>query len=624
MLKSADDVEEYRAQLESPTNPYWQFFPALEVRKWLEDNFSKNDNPGIVIGGHLKAIFGTGFSAPHNELPPDIERIHVERQTLRSILIVVALASMHSSKECLVALHNFDDVTAAHGNTFGALVLARMLWDGCSKCSEFLYCLDSSTKADFGTDFFSVIKVADGIRQGLFETTMRFWLLGDMPEPAFDCFAVLSQFQFGKIHPAYLKDNRPFAPFNKDFLQRYGVEYEYAGNLPFVPWEFFPKLIERYWKHLFETDDSEASGVALKAICQRYAIYRQHHTAGYSPLSLFDTYHCSGMSMLPFRVDDVDDLALHMSPLGTEDLELFQYSGPWGVTGEDEPQGLTHRANTYCRAVDLAFSEGYNDLAVALLTFFVATQSSCGNGALYVPWSRVVPLIEKSISTSSRQSLVRGLQIAQEFARQGDRPIEVAVFEGFVREHSPRPDNVVRFTPPKTRSAIEQSMLEQFGDEARSKLSERSWSLLLESEIMWERLYKDFGATTMDWGVIALAHVKPLEAELVERLGRAYGSDEFRSFSSSRGKTASVPTLGPLLHMLKDYSNLPASVKKDICDSGVKLQTDAKHIRDLLSIVNPLRNLGTHTEPFTEANFIQLKGFLFRDGGYKRFFSLLE
>jgi hypothetical protein len=321
----------------------------------------------------------------------------------------------------------------------------------------------------------------------------------------------------------------------------------------------------------------------------------------------------------------VDDLALVLSSIADEDPDILSVSWPWGIMGLEEPADFICRAQTYCRATELAFSEGFTDLAVALLTFFIATQSAASGGVLHVPLERLVPLIERALGTSNRKSLVRGLQIARDCADKARRPIEVLVISGFLREHTDRPQNIVPFVQPKSKTTVEITLIEQIGADAKSILSNEAWNLLLQAELMWERLYMDYGMRSMNWGAIAVAYVQPLEAELSRRLEGVFKSKDYRVYLDSKGtKVGFAPTLGPLLYMLKEFVHLPKTTRKRIQEAHIRLQDDPKFLETLINKVVRLRNQAAHPEEFSESDFLELKTFLLRDGGYKQFVMLLN
>ena len=161
--------------------------------------------------------------------------------------------------------------------------------------------------------------------------------------------------------------------------------------------------------------------------------------------------------------------------------------------------------------------------------------------------------------------------------------------------------------------------------ECASRFSEEAFQLLVEAEIQWSKIYQEFGRGLIkDWGTLGLAFVKPIELELVRRLGAASKSDSYSAFLKTRGNSPiSKPTLGPLIYMLKDFNQLPSDVQDSIKNSGVKLHENSDFIKDLINI-NNLRIKGAHPVPFSDKDFLRLRTTLFGDRGLKLFLDLLS
>ena len=175
------------------------------------------------------------------------------------------------------------------------------------------------------------------------------------------------------------------------------------------------------------------------------------------------------------------------------------------------------------------------------------------------------------------------------------------------------------------RQSASNHLQEELGEERVNRLSEEAFQSLVEAEIQWVMLSPEFGRGLQDWGTPGLALVKPIEVELVRRIGTACKSDSYAEYLKMEGKQPiGKLTLGPLLHMLKDFDRLPPDVQQSITSSGVRWQENSALIRDLINIVLPLRNKGAHSDPISDKDYLKLRSTLFFDGRLKLLLDLLS
>ena len=295
----------------------------------------------------------------------------------------------------------------------------------------------------------------------------------------------------------------------------------------------------------------------------------------------------------------------------------------------NQARHLQIRAKYYLQLIKQAKSEGYDELATNALSFFLFSQAGT-TGKLLVPINELSPLIEQFLSLPGKEMLRHAITFASGMVRESGEITSALVLNSWVSQRQPDLKIIdptagrSYFVPvDPARQTVSNQLLEDLGSERASHFSDEAFQSLVEAEIQWSKLSHEFGRGLKDWGTPGLALVKPIEIELVRRIGAACKSDSYAEFLKKRGKQPiGKLTLGPLLHMLKDFDQLPSDVQQSITSSGVRLSENSDLIRDLISIVNPLRNKGAHSEPFSDKDYLKLRSTLF--GRLKLFLDLLS
>ena len=81
-------------------------------------------------------------------------------------------------------------------------------------------------------------------------------------------------------------------------------------------------------------------------------------------------------------------------------------------------------------------------------------------------------------------------------------------------------------------------------------------------------------------------------------------------------------TLGPMLTLIKKFKRHKPELQQVIIDANIHLQDDEALISKLYAAMK-YRNDGAHRDGLSEAEFLELRNLLFRDGVLKRFVELL-
>ena len=140
------------------------------------------------------------------------------------------------------------------------------------------------------------------------------------------------------------------------------------------------------------------------------------------------------------------------------------------------------------------------------------------------------------------------------------------------------------------------------------------------TEKKWSELHSHLGRGIDDWGSLGIDYIKIIEMDLRKRLNPVLKTKEYESYQNSQARSAGHPTFGSLIHILREFNRLPASLKEKIKYSGVKLHNE-RLLLDQLSDLLRLRNQAAHNE-FNASNIIELRGLLYDKGFLKNYFSL--
>ena len=653
MKASLNELENQHEQIKNhPENPYYVFYPAVEIQNDLEAEF-QGSNPGKVIGSYLRAFFGDAQS--HDEFRPTFTctaDIH-----LVALMAAIIMWKMETSSQ----VENEDGLVTSDGRA-GDIKLMNLdtlcfgLWFG----------------ADVSPDscLMQILADAPKLSQPLFESLLWHWLflfekkyIKSMVIDTFIMYLPIgdnySLYDLPKDLYGFTKEGESNARFSERFWDA-SVDLR---KIPFIPWPILCKLVDmRPFISIYsdpEDEETQAEETQFRyyADCKiNWDIGRHRRLFGCSPLDVDDlrnlcisysyenadllvllSHTASLMHDYPFGLSFlVDDEISKASTQKKSDSFRQQFEKKDKEVQKEykknnQARHLQTRAKYYLQLIKQAKDEGFDELATSALSFFLFSQAGT-TGRLLAPINELSPLIEQLLSMPGKEMLRHAITFASNMTRESGEMTSALILNSWVSQRQTelkiidpsarRPYFVPVDIPRQTAS---NQLLEYLGEERVYRLSEDAFQSLVEAEIQWIKLSPEFGRGLKDWGTLGLALVKPIEIELVRRIGAACKSDSHAKFLRNGGKQPiGKLTLGPLLHMLKDFDRLPSDVQKSITSSGVRWHENSDLIRDLISIVNPLRNKGAHSEPFSDKDYLKLRSTLFIDGRLKLLLDLLS
>lgn len=638
---SSIELDKQHKQIKNhPENPYYVFYPAVEIQNDLEAEF-KGANPGQVIGSYLRAFFGDAQS--HDEFRPTFActaDIH-----LVALVAAIIMWKMETSSQ----VENEDGLVTSDGRA-GDITLMNLdtlcfgLWFG----------------ADVSPDscLMQILADAPKLSQPLFVSLLWHWLF--LFEKKYVKSMVLDTFimclpigdsyslhDLPKDLYGYTEEGESNARF---FSERFWDASVDLGKIPFIPWPILCKLVDmRPFISIYsdpEDEETQADETQFRyyADCKiNWDIGRHRRLFGCSPLDVDDlrnlcisyshknadllvllSHTASLMHDYPFGLSFlVDDEISKASTQKKSDSFRQQFEKKDKEVQKkykknNQSRHLQTRAKYYLQLIKQAKDEGFDELATNALSFFLFSQAGT-TGRLLAPINELSPLVEQLLSKPGKEMLRHAITFASNMTRESGEMTSALILNSWVSQRQTdlkiidpsarRPYFVPVDIPRQTAS---NQLLEYLGEERVYRLSEEAFQSLVEAEIQWEKLAPELGRGLKDWGTLGLALVKPIEIELVRRIGASCKSDSHAKFLKNGGKQPiGKLTLGPLLHMLKDFDRLPSDVQQSITSSGVRWHENSDLIRDLISIVNPLRNKGAHSEPFSDKDYLKLRSTLF-------------
>lgn len=647
LAKQHDQIKNYQE------NPYYVFYPALEIQDDLEAEF-QGANPGQVIGSYLRAFFGD--VQPHEEFRPTFActaDIH-----LRALVAAIIMWKMEASNQ----VKNEDDLVTSDGRA-GDI----QLMDFDSLCFGLWFGADVSPDSCL----MQILADAPKLSQPLFESLLWHWLAlcekKHVESMVIDTF--IMHFPVGNSYslhdlPSELYGFTEKGESNTKNLAKFWGHSVDLEKIPYIPWPILCKLVDkRPIISIRYSDPEEEESRAAETNFRHYAdckmnwdVGRHRRLFGCSPLDTDDLQNlCIGyshenadllvllshtaslMNDYPFGqnflVDDETDEASTQNKLDSfrQQFEKKAKEVQKKYQNNNQARHLQTRAKYYLQLIKQAKNEGYDELATSALSFFLFSQAGT-TGKLLAPINELSPLIEQFLSLPGKEMLRHAITFASGMIRESGEITSALVLNSWVSQRQPDLkiiDLTARrpyFVPVDIgRQTVSNQLLENLGSERVSRFSEEAFQSLVEAEIQWSKLFQEFGRGLKDWGTLGLAFVKPIEIELVRRIGAACKSSSYAEFLKKKEKPPiGKLTLGPLLWMLKDFNRLPSDVQQSISSGGCRLQENADLVGDLINIVLYFRNKGTHSEPFSDKDFLKVRATLFSEGRLKLFLDLLQ
>lgn len=610
VAKLEERERKYQEIVESDNNEYYLFLPGIELDEELRKTFEADENPALVIGRYVRAL----FSKPDADKETKAQLRVPATKEIAALIDDVLLWEPNGEKDVSANPHHRIS-TADHRSPSILLSVLR-----------FLNPTEELSSDDTEALFVKILVDSYDLTQDLFESVLfHKTKLVDHDPGDFRVFGILAQLPFGEPYRT-IEDLRhgTGAHLLKD--PRLPWELKDAFSLPYVPWSYLRDLFRQYELYLTTPEPHEQDIEAIFHLLAAKFHKARIANGGYSPLSPRDINNVfiygAGLCLeLP------DDLVVGLSYMEDLTYEGYPFGLSWMRKGDRQlPEDLQDRAKAYLKYSRAARNDGFDELASAMMAFFIYSQALVGTKGLFIPWGDVRGEISALITSPVWHRLKACIAVSATYAESNGCRLEAMTLRSLIAPASPRaevvPSRPVKIRHPH-REKIEADLRSDLGENTCKKFSQKTIDLLVDAELGWSRLSRGLGRDQEDRGTLAVAFVKPIEVELAERIGKVFLSDEHHEYYSARGKGPPPrPTLGPLLHMLKGFDSLPSGVQTSIKEQGVLLQTDPIFIKKLLKLVD-LRNRGAHGESVTDNELLNIRSLLLKESGLKRLGELL-
>ena len=601
-------------EIRKTANPTYSFFlPAWDMDKLLTDVWGE-DNPGRIIGQYLSAMYPNDYSSFPFCDKKEFFTIRVDEDV---IFLLYKIGSF--LEESLIIGEELDLFT----------LLILLMCEGEYPVTRILVFLSEAGKNNH--------KLKESAKKHIMEehsdSTLIMHQMLTSPQPVFNLYLVCWLKRWHGTAPPTIEQlltlfclsiGRPYK--QGETISSVPVEHSsYFENylrLPYIPWSLLTILLESLdelvWNEEFLSD------ISIKAYVKLITSYKDHRLSngGISPLTAEDSGFVYYQWSLFFRDDignDELDIALLMSDI--KYLEEDSDFATGGVILDRESFELQN--DTYLLACELSRKEGLDELADALIAFYLVFQPLYGKDAVYFRRINIQEHIKACLSSNRKRLCVPALIVASDLARKNGQKLDALWLDSFLTENErsteSRPGKLVslKLNNNATRSQLEHELTDLLPLE---KVTPSTKDMIINAEQYWEASHREIGRGQLDWGVPAGAFIKPIENELHYILKRVINGKAFERY---KGSTPKRVTLGPMLHLLKKFDELPDDLKTDIEATGIDLHRKKKLLKELINLAH-IRNRGFHAEEFTDKEYVKLREKLFIKGILKDFIESLH
>ena len=301
-------------------------------------------------------------------------------------------------------------------------------------------------------------------------------------------------------------------------------------------------------------------------------------------------------------------LFIRLAPAGSPPWctwECCRYE-PWvwadgiGVPVErrPEPAWQRHRMHSAMSMTRQALQEGYVELANAILAFAVFTQTVFDPIDLRCEWGELNALRRELADSHGVAMVDRALDLALNSAEE--------LCPGSEQERLLR--GLARRTYTQRLGARGQSFEELHAEMTRlfaddwTHLPEQIRLALLDAELLWSTQSSLIGTRRGDFGSVISIYGRIVEVTLKDIVEPVFLSDAYREHcerkDKKKDKKIEKVTLGPAIHLFKNFSNLPEPLQKELLKreaaNTVSIQAVRRLVPDLLPLVDA-RNDSAHT-----------------------------
>lgn len=639
---SAEDVvnafekeSEYMTARHMDIDDPYRFFPAAwPLTKILEHEFGEGDL-GKMISKYLCAFYPAPISLSGSDV-----LIEVRQLSLPAFLKDSLLPWAFAYERCNLLNQKTDE--AAHRIGQLAEIENSLPWlfdllEGKIKLSD-----PSTFPHGFTVRGFA--QILPNLPQSMFERLASSIGLdsygfaeGSIEQGCSELFDILLSLSLDKPFHS-LDEFDAQVPVNS-FL-RHAAEHIYSiDSLPYLPIRFLPRITDFIVEEGCELDDSECpwalNSERLRELCvlviERITDIRRLGYGGKSPLNYVEA------GDLGFWLDILcERYSLEIN----HDLTylLSEGGGSLGFGGE----GFAHafgdrelnskdarsRTQIYLQVIERLQEEGWHEFANACLAFYLFSQPiHSKDRQLHADWPHLGKAIKAGAGLPGWHFVEKSLDYACRQIREGDpNSLDALCLAGWQSQGGHRRGSVLSSDTVSSYvldHAQAELALKKYLGEAWIKLSPRGKRQLVDADAEWSALHHQLGKGRSDWGSLATAYVKVIEGELLFRMESIFSSPVYEAYCLAKNrKLERHITLGPMLHLLKDFGNLDQSLRQEIADTGIRIQSNASLLKDLLQLMD-IRNQGSHPAGISGKKFAELRTLLFQEEVLKRFIELL-
>lgn len=294
------------------------------------------------------------------------------------------------------------------------------------------------------------------------------------------------------------------------------------------------------------------------------------------------------------------------------------------------------RTECYVRLIKATLEAGHREFAVALLSFYLFSQSFVCKGAIG-ELRLVIPLIEDGLLGAGRKMLRRTLELVIEITEMFPEESGNAVLSRTLQSYLPKPADLQSLTAKRAQIERDQKVIlekhrsskreviedleHELGKEEFTVLHKRSLNYLIDTEMKYRKLFQMQGFGMEEWSGLVVQYCLVIENELQTRLEKY--NVEYQDMNVSVGRKPGKITFGGALWALKNKMKyLPfATVIQN--SSLYRLSENRKLIRKLERLCQKYRNKASHSEEVTDEIFIEFRREYFAQGVLKEFLNNL-
>lgn len=597
-------------------NPrYSWFLPSVCFHEILENIFSDEVNPGLIIGEHVDVLFPSIFP---DYLKPYIEAKSVLKHHVRygsalyNVIREMGIACIDLEKDLLVKACLFDclndlfppsnacDTQASTSlkdlltvlQKFPPLFFARWFHDCLLVENErlkskkptlddliiILACLP------FGRGFAPL--VSDEKIKAVMPKRRAISQLADMSRYS-DLFNLEDFVSVVYIFGIYLEtDGIPYELLSKFIrnITKYRTKFT-CGTFPFSP-------ETREYIYVVGTDISMEDNDLLIILT---------NGGMFTSANLCDSYYSLGL--LP-QADQYD-----------KDVVIGLYN---------------QKLDLYLTLVSKAHNNSLHELGAALLSLYLVYRTFYLKGH-HNTSPRLAKEIINTLTLPGAKVLRHTLMYLVENIKKNYNydPLSRASAL-FLRQFLPQSANLIVFPGKGTKeTAVPEKdtadlLKTRLGVERWEKLNKDSQICLVSAEHLWKCNAADFGFGIRDFSALIMPYCKAIEGELLNRLDPFYNSEVYRTYLADTGKQPQLkPTAGWLMRELNQFSSLPALVQQAIEATGTRLHKDAKLVKDIKDLIRNYRNIAAHPPPVGMCHYAEFRKKLFEENLLHRFLDAL-